>query len=185
MVGYYIAAKIQSLELEEKPVVGVVATTLCDGRDPMVMRGLNRFEWMAPIVFPILNALPDSLMKMRLPIRWVSKMDKIANDKALARVVINDQLGGGNWVPIHFLHSILTNVPEVEPEAFRLCPVLLAHPERDQMTPLELSLSFFHKLSAEKQLVVLKDAGHIPNEEPGWSELDLAIENFVRDKVQL
>lgn len=182
MLAYYIAARIQALGLKEKPVIGVVSTTLCDGRDPEVKKGLSRYEWIGPMVLPFLDSLPSRLLSLRLPIRWVSKMNKISNDKALTNVVLRDKLGGGNRTPIHFLRSILTTVPDVEPENFRLCPLLLAHPEEDLMTPLDLSLRFYHRLAGEKRLALLKNAGHIPIEDPGWSELNIAVERFVADQ---
>lgn len=184
MLAYYVAARIQNLNLNEIPVIGVISTTLCDGRDNRVKKGLSRYQWLAPFMLPVLDHLPDWILAARMPIRWVSKMDKIANDRALAQVVLEDKLGGGNWTSLNFLRSIFKTVPDVEPEEFRLCPILLAHPEEDLMTPIELSLPFYQRIKAEKELVLLRNAGHVPIEEPGWSQLYDSVEAFARARAQ-
>jgi alpha-beta hydrolase superfamily lysophospholipase len=70
--------------------------------------------------------------------------------------------------------------PPVEPERFATCPVLLAHPGNDAWTPLAVSRPFFDALRVPKELVVLENAGHLPIEEPGLTQLRSALTSFLR-----
>ena len=61
------------------------------------------------------------------------------------------------------------------PEDFDACPVLLAHPAEDRWTPVQLSRTFFDRIRAPKQLVMLEGAGHFPVEQPGLDQLTDAV----------
>jgi pimeloyl-ACP methyl ester carboxylesterase len=69
--------------------------------------------------------------------------------------------------------------PEVEPEFFNRCPVLLAHPENDRWTDLSLSKITFDKFQNNKDIVILKGAGHFPIELPGLKQLETQSINFI------
>jgi hypothetical protein len=66
-----------------------------------------------------------------------------ANDPVLCQLVLEDPQGGGNLVPVRFMRSLFEMRPEIEPEDFELCPVLLAHPAEDHWTTLEASRPFY------------------------------------------
>jgi len=54
--------------------------------------------------------------------------------------------------------------------------MLLAHPEKDLWTPVEISELFFNRLNKiNKQLVILENAGHFPIESPGLQQLAVLI----------
>jgi alpha-beta hydrolase superfamily lysophospholipase len=93
--------------------------------------------------------------------------------------VARDRLGGGGRVSLRFLRTYLASVPEVEPEEFTACPVVLAHPADDRWTPVELSLPFFERLASGKRLVMLEGCGHMPVEEPGLTRLAEALGRLV------
>jgi alpha-beta hydrolase superfamily lysophospholipase len=97
-------------------------------------------------------------------------------------VVASDPCGGGNRVSLRLLRTYLTSAPEVEPEAFDVCPLLLAHPAADTWTPVALSRPFFERLACDKELVLLDGAGHFPIEQPGLSQLEQAFGAFA-DRV--
>ena len=61
--------------------------------------------------------------------------------------------------------------PPIAPEAFDVCPLLLAHPAADKWTPLAVSKPFFDRLDGEKELVMLEGCGHLPYEAPGVFQL--------------
>ncbi|MCG8315182.1 MAG: alpha/beta hydrolase [Pseudomonadales bacterium] len=178
MLAYYVAAKIQRLALPYEPVAGVVVSTLCDPRYPDVKKQFAKFSWMLRSL-PLLDRLPHWLKQQRFPIRWVSRMDTISNDKELSDLVMKDTLGGGTSAPLNFMLSIFNTCPAIEPEDFNLCPVLLVHPEQDRMTPLPLSEKFYRRLRGNKQWVVLKGCGHIPIEEPGIVDMEKSTLRFL------
>jgi alpha-beta hydrolase superfamily lysophospholipase len=73
----------------------------------------------------------------------------------------------------------MTTAPDIEPEDFRVCPVLLTHPGVDRMTDIALSRRFFDRLAAEKRMVVLEGASHMPTEQPGLAQMEDAVVDFV------
>jgi alpha-beta hydrolase superfamily lysophospholipase len=176
LLAYYAAA-------QSRRVVGLMATTLADPREPAVRVGFARTRllgtaglWLLDALHPITDGLP-------LPMRYVSKMDRISNIRELARLCQLDPLGGGNWVPARFLRTLLGTAPAIEPEDFTVCPVLLAHPGVDRMTEISLSRRFFDRLAAPRRMVVLEGASHMPTEHPGVDQLERAVLEFVDELV--
>jgi alpha-beta hydrolase superfamily lysophospholipase len=108
-------------------------------------------------------------------------MSRISNKPALAGLCASDPLGGGNWVPARFLRTLMTTAPDIEPEEFQVCPVLLAHPGVDQMTDISLSRRFFDRLASPKRMVVLEGASHMPTEQPGLDQMERAVLEFMRE----
>src|SRR5688572_13610590 len=111
----------------------------------------------------------------------VSKMHRISNRPELSALVKADKLGGGSWVPARFLRTLMSTAPDIEPEDFRVCPVLLAHPGVDRMTDIALSRRFFDRLAAPKRMVVLEGASHMPTEQPGVDQMQRAVVEMLRE----
>ena len=109
-----------------------------------------------------------------------TKMHNISNKPELSALVQTDKLGGGSWVPARFLRTLMSTAPDLEPEQFDACPVLLAHPGVDRMTDIALSRRFFERLAAPKRMVVLDGASHMPTEHPGVNQLEAAVVAFLR-----
>jgi alpha-beta hydrolase superfamily lysophospholipase len=173
LLAYQAAAR-------SKRVIGLVATTLADPREDQVRRGFARTEllgsaglWLLDHLRPLTDGLP-------LPMRYMSRMDRISNKPELSALCSNDPLGGGNWVPARFLRTLMTTAPDLEPEDFRVCPVLLTHPGVDHMTDISLSRRFFDRLAAPKRMVVLEGASHMPTEQPGVEQMERAVVEFMR-----
>ena len=163
-----------------RAVSAIIATTLADPRQAEVQRRFARFPRLLPLTRPFLPLIDHLFGRLRLPIKWFSNMRAIANEPALSALFCQDPFGGGRRVPIHFLYSVLTAAPDVEPEYFAQCPVLLIHPADDRWTPLNISAPFFNRIRAPKQLVLLENAGHFPVEEPGVNQMLDAIVAFLR-----
>lgn len=176
-LGYLAAA-------QGRGVAGVIALTLADPRLEIVRdqfarhTGLNRGLW--PLVSPLLPVVGE----LRLPIRWFANMKTIVNDPRLAELLCVDPLGGGNRVPVRFMHSLLTVRPAIEPEDFDLCPVLLTQPAADRWTTLEASQPFFDRIRGPKELVMLEGCGHLPIEDPGVSQWEQASAAFLLRLLQ-
>jgi alpha-beta hydrolase superfamily lysophospholipase len=165
------------------PVAGVIATTLCDPREPAVREAFAKNRLLANAGLPVLRAANAVAGGVRVPIKWFSKMEAVANDPELAALICRDPMGGGNLTPLGFLWSLMEMVPPVEPEAFERCPVLLAHPGADRWTPVAASLPFFERLAAPKELVMLDGCGHIPLEQPGAARLEEAVRGFIERRL--
>jgi alpha-beta hydrolase superfamily lysophospholipase len=177
VLAYHAAAR-------SKRVVGLVATTLADPRESAVRRGFARTPLLGSAGLWLLQRLRRITDGLPLPMRYMSKMDRISNKRELADLCAHDRLGGGNWVPARFLRSFVETAPDIEPENFQVCPVLLAHPGVDHMTDIVLSRRFFDRLAGPKRMVVLDGASHMPTEHPGVEQLEEAMLGFVDEVVR-
>jgi alpha-beta hydrolase superfamily lysophospholipase len=175
-LGGYLAYQVAA---RTRLAAGVIATTLADPRLPRVRDELAKNRIFSRVGVPFLRVVAGPLGGVRVPIRWMSRMHAIANDARLAQLVCEDPLGGGNRTPLGFLRSLFEMVPDIEPEDFDVCPVLLAHPGDDRWTTLQASRLFFDRIAGPKKLVVLEGCGHMPVEEPGVTELDRAVTSFL------
>ena len=176
LLAYQAAAR-------SRRVAGLIATTLADPRERAVRQGFARHPLLGTAGLATLNALSWATDRLPLPMALMSRMDGISNDPALSALVKSDAMGGGNWVPAQFLRTLMTTPPDIEPEAFDLCPVLLAHPGDDRMTDIALSRRFFERLPArahKKTMVVLDGASHMPTEVAGLAQLEAAVIQFLR-----
>ncbi len=166
-----------------RAAVGVIATTLADPRDESARDALARSKLWSRLGIGIMNALPGLSGRLDIPARSISRMEWITNDPAFSRIFIDDPLVGRARINLDFYRSMTVYEPPIAPEAFDVCPLLLAHPADDKWTPLAVSQPFYDRLSGEKQLVMLEGCGHFPYEEPGVSQLRDAVETFLQERV--
>jgi alpha-beta hydrolase superfamily lysophospholipase len=172
LLAYHAAAR-------SKKVVGVIATTLADPREPAVRRDFASHPLLGGPGLWMLNKLAFITDGLPLPMASVSEMGGISNDRALSGLVRSDRMGGGNWVPARLLRTFMSASPALEPEQFDVCPVLLAHPGADRMTDIALSRRFFDRLAGDKRMVVLEGASHMPTEARGLDQLESAAVGFL------
>jgi alpha-beta hydrolase superfamily lysophospholipase len=177
LLAYQAAAR-------SRKVIGLIATTLADPRERVVRRGFARLPWLGTAGLWLLEKLARVTDGLPLPMAYMSRMHQISNKPELSALVKSDRLGGGSWVPARFLRTLLTTAPDLEPEDFTVCPVLLAHPGVDRMTDIALSRRFFDRLAAPKRMVVLEGASHMPTEHPGVDQLEAAVLEFVQSIVR-
>jgi alpha-beta hydrolase superfamily lysophospholipase len=182
-LGGLLAYHVASSERAAGTVVGLVATTLADPREPAVRQGFARTKLLGSAGLWLLEQLAGVTDGLALPMRHMTKMDRISNKPELAALCAGDPLGGGNWVPARFLRTLMHTAPDIEPEQFDRCPVLLTHPGVDRMTEISLSRRFFDRLAAPKRMVVLEGASHMPTEQPGVDQMERAVTEFMRDRV--
>lgn len=181
LLAYQVAARLAVRSpASAARVVGLIATTLVDTREPAVRRDFARTPMLGRVGLWLLDRLAPLLDGLPLPMALMSKMDRISNLPALSELVQRDRLGGGAWVPARFLRTLMTTAPAIEPEHFTACPVLLAHPGVDRMTDIAHSRRFFDRLAAPKRMVVLEGASHMPTEHPGVDQFEAAVVEFLR-----
>ena len=160
-------------------VRGVIATTLADPRDADARDALARSKLWSRLGYVVMNTLPALTGRLDIPARMISRMQWITNDPTFSRIFIEDSLVGGARINLEFYRSLMVYEPPIAPEAFDLCPLLLAHPADDRWTPFAVSRPFFDSFGGEKELVMLEGCGHFPYEEPGVSQLHEAVGRFL------
>lgn len=163
-------------------VAGIVGMCFLDTSSAKVRRDTS-FDpvtgQLGGIIMKLLAMTP--LRSLRVPMRWVSKMRALVNDKAAKRATYRDRTSAGNSVSIAFLDSFLNFSPTTTPEEFATCPVLLTQPAEDRWTPLELSEPFLRRITrVPVETVLLEGGGHYPLEQPALDQLVDAVDAFVR-----
>jgi alpha-beta hydrolase superfamily lysophospholipase len=162
-------------------IAGVIATTLADPRMPVVQQQFARNALVQHLLLPLLPLLTPLCGRLRLPVKWFTRMHAMSRNRALNRLVAADPYGGSARVPVSFMHSIFTVRPDLEPEQFDICPLMLAQPASDNWTGLACSQSFFDRIKGDKRLVMLDNCGHFPVEQPGVTQLQEAALQFLRE----
>lgn len=178
MLTYHVAAM-------NRKVKGIVGMTFLDQRLQQVRdeTALNLF--MSRIGVPMAAvAAKTPLGALRMPMRLASKMHALVNDHAALKVWLSDRRSAGNAMTMAILASYAAYRPEIEPEEFDVCPVLLTQPAADRWTPLHLSEPFLRRIRhVPVETVMLENAGHYPLEQPGLSQMVDAIDAFYRKVV--
>ncbi|WP_433732678.1 hypothetical protein ACQP0C_10160 [Nocardia sp. CA-129566] len=112
-------------------------------------------------------------------------MSALVNDKTALTIMTRDRTSAGNRVPIQFLASYLDYRSAVKPAHFDACPILLAQPAEDRWSPLHSSQLVLSPITAVPvHTVMLDNAGHYPIEEPGLTQMQNAIAEFVMKYTQ-
>lgn len=171
MLAYEVAAR-------SSRVAAVAATSLLDPRDWRVRSHITRFGRLGVLCGPLSSLVLGRLANAMIPMRWVADFAKMSRDPGLSRLCAGDPLGGGARVPLGFLTSYL-RYRHAPPEAMKT-PVTLMHPSRDAWTPVELSTRFFRRIASPGNVVMLRECGHFPIEEPGISDLVAEILRFAK-----
>ncbi len=161
-------------------VQAVVATCLLDPRRPDAAAVVAKHETLVRVGLPLLRASRRLMDRRLVPIRWLAPIQAIANDPELAHTCATDPLGAGVSIPLGFLRSWLEYDPGYTPATFRACPVVLAHPEDDRWTPLEVSRSFLDEMRVPTELVLLVGCGHFPVEPGAMPGFHTALERALR-----
>jgi len=175
MLTYHVAAK-------NKKVKAIVGMTFLDTSDQIVRDRVSRNWLISRVGTPLSHLVAKTpLHAMKVPMRWVSKMNTLVNNKQALRVFLKDKSSAGNTVSIRFLDSYLHYRPEVAAEDFAVCPVLLTQPAQDRWTPLELSTPFLSRINkVPVSTVMLEQAGHYPLEQPGLNQMVQYIDEFYQ-----
>ncbi len=161
-------------------VVGAIATMLSDPRQHDVRRALARTPSLVGLSNVFLNLTHALTDRVRLPMKWFSKLGTIANDPELVRVIENDPAVGGARMQLGFLRTLLNDPFLVEPEDYAGGPLLVVHPAVDRWTPPELSERFVARITGESTFMRLPNCGHFPLEAPGVDQMRDAVLAFMQ-----
>ena len=174
MLAYNVACR-------NKDLSGLIFTNILDSREEEVRLYSAKNKFQAIFGIKLLNLLPEFLKNFRIPIKMVTNMDGLVNDKSILKVLLRDKRGPGSKVDINFLLSMMNSTPMIEPEYFDKIPVLMVHPGNDLWTPVKVSDIFFNRITAIKKRVFLDKAGHFPIEEPGLTQMENEIKAFIKE----
>lgn len=174
METYHVAA------LNPK-VTGIVGMTFLDTSSfrVRVETGFDPISGVlgAPLM-RLLNGL--GLGRVRLPMRYMSKMRALVNDRSAKKAWYRDATSAGNDVSVAFLDSWLRYRPRIAPEEFAVGPILLTQPEADHWTPLHLSTPFLSRITkVPVTRVMLPHGGHYPLEKSALDPMVDAISSFI------
>ncbi len=176
METYHVAAR-------NRKVKAIVGMTFLDTSNQTV-RDTVSTGWFVSRVGSFANHLTAKtpLASLPIPLRWVSKMNTLVNNDDALRVFLKDKTSAGNSVSVAFLDSYLHYTPDLAPEDFDVCPILLTQPAKDRWTPLALSTPFLGRIhKVPVKTVMLENAGHYPLEQPGLAQMVDAIDRFYGD----
>lgn len=179
-LAYHVASGCDKV----KGIVGMCFLNM-DDQEVRSSASANDF-WGGPVTSPVWKALgPTPPGLIPVPIRFVTKMDKIANKQGAVDAFLTDPTSGAALVNTLFLGSFMFYQMPVQPEAFRQCPILHTQPAEDHWVSLEISQIFTDRFNDDLDfdVVTLENAGHYPLEEPGISQLHDAVYNFIRAQV--
>lgn len=176
MMAYEVAARTGQ-------IAAVLATCLLDTADTEARAAAARWSLAGKAAPTLLPPIARVAGNLRLPIKWLVRMNQMSNNPDLSRLCGSDPRGGGVRVPIGFLADWFT-YPHTPPERFTAAPVTLVHPAADRWTPPRASQRFLDCISAPTQSVLLENCGHFPIEEPGLSQLATAARSVVAGVVE-
>ncbi|NMO01490.1 alpha/beta fold hydrolase [Gordonia sp. TBRC 11910] len=163
-----------------KKVKGIVGMTFLDQQSAVVRRD-TAFDPVSGTVGAVaMKALAKTPARsIRVPMKSVSKMRTLVNDRAAKKACYDDATSAGNLVSIAFLDSYLNYRPVTAPEDFDVCPVLLTQPAEDKWSPLRLAKPFLDRITrVPVRTVLLENAGHYPLEQPGLDQMVDAVDLF-------
>lgn len=178
METYHVAAK-------NKKVSGIIGMTFLDQRRKDVqMTTTSNWFWGKFGTSLTQLAVKTGLSKFKMKMSIPSKMSALVNDPGCLKVMLNDPTSGGNKVSMKFMSTYMTYAPEMEPEEFDICPVLLTQPDADKWTPQFLSNPFLDKLTHVKVTrTTLKNGSHYPIEATALNDLHKAILAFIEENL--
>ena len=174
MLAYHSASK-------SKKAAGIIATNLLDQRLQEVRDGSAHNKIVSRIGTPLLRLLAKINDKIKLPMKAITKMKAIVNDKRILELLLKDKSSSGTSVALKLIISILDAKYEIQPEDFDLCPVLLIHTGNDKWTPIRLSKIFYDRLKVSKKLSIIKGAGHFPIESEAIEQIEKEVIDFINE----
>lgn len=182
METYHVAAKNRSEKIK-----GIIGMTFLDQSLSIVRKetGSNTvFGTIGGFMIGLLCKLGCSKFKMSMA--QASKMTTLVNDKDCLHIMMADKTSAGNSATLAFLNSYINYHPDMEPEQFDVCPVLLTQPEADRWTPQRLSDPFLDRIKkVPVKKTILKNGSHYPIEAEALADLHRFCLEFINSQLAL
>ena len=180
METYHVAAKNRSDKIK-----GIIGMTFLDQRMALVRRETAN-DPVSGTVGKTVVGLQCRLgrAKTKMKMSEASKMTALVNDPECLSIMMNDTTSAGNSATLAFLYSYMTYKPDMEPEQFDVCPVLLTQPEEDRWTPQHLSDPFLDRISkVPVKKTILKNGSHYPIEAEALADLHRYSLEFINGQL--
>ncbi|KEZ89581.1 alpha/beta hydrolase [Lacrimispora celerecrescens] len=179
METYHVACK-------NKKVAGIIGMTFLDQRNQQVRNETANNAFWAQWGTPLAGiSCKFGMGKLKMKMSICSKMTALCNDDDCLQVLLQDKTSAGNCVPMKFIYSYMTAAPEIDPESFDICPILLTQPSKDKWTPLHLSKPFLDKISkVPVSIKTLENGSHYPIEQPALDQLHEYILEFINSNLK-
>nr|UWI50755.1 alpha/beta hydrolase [Clostridioides difficile] len=178
METYHIACK-------NHRVKGIIGMTFLDQKNQIVRNETTNNAFWAYLGTPLAGLSSKlGLGTMKIKMSICSKMSALCNDKECLRELLADKSSAGNHVPMKFIYSYMNYVPEIEPENFDVCPIIITQPEKDRWTPLYLSKPFLERIKkVPVKITILENGSHYPVEEIALEQLHKNILDFITENL--
>ena len=164
-----------------KEVHGIIGMCFLKNDDKRVQYETVKFPKTNWLALPLLRSLCSlGFGKVRIPIKGLSKMNDLVNNKEALEIFLADELSANSSVQLQFIYSLVTYQLPIPVTQFDKCPILLTQPEKDTWTPLAVSQISMEGIKAPFTIKILKDAGHYPMEEKGLKQLIHYADEFIK-----
>ncbi len=162
-------------------VHGIIGMCFLDNAHYQVINDTSKYKHTAWFAFPLLGLLSKTALRtMKIPMKAVSKMNHLVNDKKSLKILLKDAASGGASVQTQFLASYASYRSKIAVADFDKCPILLTQPAKDGWTPLELSELSMKGIKAPFTVKMLDGAGHYPVEAEGLKLLLKYADEFIK-----
>jgi len=162
-------------------VHGIIGMCFLKNDDKTVGKETAKFGWSNWFMFPMMNFFSKiGFKRVKLPMKAVSKMNALTNDKKALNIFLNDKASAGAKVQLQFLYEYVSYHLPIPVEKFDKCPILLTQPEKDNWTPLHLTERSMKGIKAPFTVKILKDGGHYPMEETALKQLVQYADEFLK-----
>jgi len=104
MLAYNVACRQQEIS-------GLIVSNLLDNREEEVRIYSAKNKFQAKYGIKFLDLLPSFLKNFKIPIKMVTNMEALVNDKEILKVLLKDKYGAGSSVDVGFLLSMMNNSP--------------------------------------------------------------------------
>ncbi len=172
---------VYSVACHLKEVHGIIGMCFLKNDDKRVQYATVKYPQTNWLALPLLRSLCSlGFGKTRIPIKGLSKMNDLVNNKKALDIFLADELSANSRVQIQFIYSFVTYALPIPVTEFNKCPILLTQPDKDTWTPLAVSQISMDGIKAPFAIKILEDAGHYPMEEKGLRQLVAYSDEFIQ-----
>lgn len=163
-------------------VYGIIGMCFLKNDDKIIGKETAKFGWANSFVFPIANLfIKIGLKRIPLPMKAISKMNLLTNNKKALGIFLKDKASAGANVQLQFLYDYTHYELPIPVIQFDKCPILLTQPEKDNWTPLRLSEISMKGIKAPYTVKFLEGGGHYPMEETALKQLLNYTNEFIKN----
>lgn len=179
METYHVAAK-------NRKVKGIIGMTFLYQLEPVVRMRTTSNKFWGHFGEPLATlSTKMGLSRFKIKMSIPSLMSALVNDPDCLRIMLDDKTSAGNKVTMKFISSYMNYHPEIAPEDFDICPIILTQPDADRWSPQYLSDLFLDRITkVPVYKTTLTNGSHYPIEESALRELHSAALNFLNDQLE-